>query len=69
MPGLATGYIKHHQVINAISALELSSEQLSGRSAEWTEQLLAWIRGFPHWAEVAPTVGRPAPDLIALMSR
>lgn len=69
LQGLATGYIKHHQVISAIAALELSAEQLSGQSAEWTEKLLSWLRGFPHWAEAATGIGRPAPDLVALLSR
>lgn len=67
--GLATGYVKNAHALNMISALELSQEQLSGRSAEWTEQLLTWLRGFPHWTEVAPTVGRPVPDLVGLLSR
>ncbi len=69
VPGLATGYVKHHHALNATAALELSQEQLTGNSAVWTNKLLEWLHGYPQWAQVAPTVGRPVPDLVALFSR
>jgi hypothetical protein len=68
LPGQRTGYIRHSQALNAAAALELSREQLEGDSASRTDELLGWLQHYPQWADEAAAAGRPAPDLVGLMT-
>lgn len=68
LPGGQTGYVWHTQVVSAALAAEAVIGQLPEESAGRTRIFVDWCNKFTPWAEEAAAVGRPAPDLVALMN-
>lgn len=62
--GLILGWHPYATVAAMRDTYRLAADQLTGRERELVEQLTTWLDGFGPWAEIAPTLGRPIPDLI-----
>lgn len=63
--GLTVGFHPYDQAIGMADAYRQALPQVPGEDQqELIAGLIKWLDGFPHWADVAPQVGRPAPDLI-----
>lgn len=64
-PGLTVGYHPYERAVAMTDAYRAALPQLPGEERqELVSNLVSWLDGFPHWADVAPQVGRPAPDLV-----
>lgn len=64
--GLATGYTKHVQALQAASAWRNSLNHLAPENRAIAEPYAAWLAQFHHYAHAAPQQGRPAPDLVVI---
>lgn len=62
--GLTVGWYDHQRALAMAEAYRIGLDQVSPEHQEMIAGLITWLDGFPHWAEVAPSVQRPAPDLI-----
>lgn len=63
--GLTVGWHDHGRAVlmgegyrTALGAFKSAEQQ------ELVAGLVTWLDGFPHWAEVAVSLGRPVPDLL-----
>lgn len=64
-PGLSVGFHPYDRAVAMADAYRTALPQLPGEERqELVSKLVSWLDGFPHWADVAPQVGRPAPDLV-----
>lgn len=63
--GLTVGFQPYVSAVDMGDAYRQALPQVPGTDQQ---QLIAglvkWLDGFPHWAAVAPTLGRPIPDLV-----
>lgn len=66
LSGMRIGYAKYPHVLAIGNGLKRALLQIEGQSAELAKTVEEWVQGFPHWAEVAPTISRPVPDLVGL---
>ncbi len=63
--GLTVGYQPHRRVLEMTAAYtEVQDDLPQPEQRDLVHELVLWLGGFPHWAEVAPTLGRPEPDLV-----
>lgn len=63
--GLKVGFQPYTHVLDMADAYRQALPQVPGEDRqELIAGLIKWLDGFPHWAEVAPRVGRPVPDLV-----
>jgi len=63
--GLTVGFHPYVRAVDMADAYRYALPQVPGEpQQELIAGLVTWLDGFPHWAEVAPTVGRPVPDLV-----
>lgn len=65
-PGLSTGYTPHAVALDAASAWRNALPQLSPPNRAVAEPYAAWLAQFHHYAQAAPSRGRPVPDLIVV---
>ena len=64
-PGLTVGFHPYVRAVDMADAYRQALPQVPGQEQqELIAGLVTWLDGFPHWAEVAPTIGRPVPDLV-----
>lgn len=64
--GLAFGYHPHQAVTGMAAAYRHALPEVPGEERqELVGRLATWLEGFPAWAEVAPSLQRPQPDLVA----
>lgn len=63
--GLTVGWHHHEQALAMARAYRSAIGQLeTGAHREIVGALATWLDGFAHWSLVAPSLGRPAPDLV-----
>ena len=65
-PGLSTGYTPHAVALDAAAAWRNALPRLSPPNRALAEPHAAWLAQFHHYAQAAPSRGRPAPDLIVV---
>jgi hypothetical protein len=63
--GLTVGWHPHHKAV-AMAAVYRSAIQdiKTEEQREMIKSLTTWLDGFPPWAQVAASLGRPVPDLV-----
>lgn len=66
-PGLAAGWMRLAQAEALAEAWRAALPRLQPEHQEAAGTLLAWFDGFPGWVGQASQVGRPAPDLVAIL--
>ncbi len=64
--GLSTGYTPHAVALDAAAAWRNALPQLSPPNRAVAEPYAAWLAQFHHYAQAAPSRGRPIPDLIVI---
>ncbi len=64
--GLSTGCTRHSQALNAASAWRSALPHLGPENRAIAEPYAAWLAQFHHYAQAAPQVGRPLPDLVVV---
>lgn len=63
--GLIVGYHPYHKALGMASAYRAAMPEVkTPEQQELVSGLVTWLDGFVHWADVAPQLGRPTPDLI-----
>jgi hypothetical protein len=63
--GLAVGWHPYETALAMASSYRAASRELeSAEQQEMTSALAGWLDGFVPWAQVAPSLGRPVPDLV-----
>ena len=63
--GLVVGFHPYARAVDTADAYRQALPQVPGEhQQELIAGLVKWLDGFPHWAQVAPTIGRPVPDLV-----
>lgn len=62
--GLTVGWREHDLAVTTAAAFREALDEVPAAHQETVAGLVSWLDGFPHWAEVAESLGRPAPDLI-----
>lgn len=66
-PGLAAGWTRHAHAEQLATAWRAALPRLQPAHQNAASALLAWLDGFPGWIEGAGRLGRPAPDLVAIL--
>ncbi len=62
--GLTVGWHPHHKALAMADAYRTALPQVRQDQQEVVAALVAWMDGFPQWAGIAGSQGRPVPDLI-----
>lgn len=63
--GLTVGWHSDETALAMASSYRSASHELkTAEQQEMTEALAGWLDGFVPWAQVAPSLGRPVPDLV-----
>lgn len=63
--GTFVGYHRYDIAVAMADAYRTATEQMpSPDQKETVSTLVSWLGGFPHWAPVAESLGRPWPDLL-----
>lgn len=62
--GLTVGWHDHQRAVAMAGAFREALDEVPPAHQETVAGLVSWLDGFPHWADVAESLGRPAPDLI-----
>lgn len=63
--GLTVGWHPHDKALAMAEAYRAAVPEIeTPEQQEMLSALVTWLDGFVPWAQVAPTLGRPAPDLI-----
>lgn len=66
--GLTVGWHANHKALAMAQAYREALDEVPPEHRGEVTGLVNWMDGFPHWAEVAGSVGRPAPDLVGFWS-
>lgn len=65
LPGLTVGFCHHPRALARAEAYQAAAPRVAEPDrAAAIERIAAWLDGFPRWAELAPELGRPVPDLV-----
>lgn len=62
--GMTVGWHDHDRAVAMAGAFREALGEVPTEHQETIAGLVSWLDGFPHWAEVASSLGRPAPDLL-----
>jgi hypothetical protein len=63
--GLLVGYHTHDVAVWMAESYHQAVPEIEAeQDRETADRLAQWLDGFGHWADVAPTAGRQAPDLV-----
>lgn len=66
--GLTVGWHDNGKALAMAQAYRDALDEVPPEHQHAVTALVDWMDGFPHWAEAAASVGRPAPDLVGFWS-
>lgn len=67
-PGMAVGWRGANHVRQTAAAWRSALPELQPPTSAWVAEAVGWLAGFEQWTSAAEAAGRPAPDLVAILT-
>ena len=67
-PDLAAGHRSAGHALQVAAAWQAALPELEPATAAWVSPIADWLSHFGEWTDAASAAGRPAPDLIAILT-